>query len=308
MKKNLPIGLRTVKTALAVTLAVLLVRLYSDNNDSIFYAAMGAAVGMDITVTKSLRQGLTQLISVFCGTIMGFLSLQFFPTMPALVVGLGVLLLIIICNALKINFSISLSCIIFLSAALTSSPEDNLWMDAVLRMRNTTVGVLIALLVNVTIHPYNNKSRIIAMLRAHQRRIIHLLDAIVLRGDAPDLQPAVELLWQMDAELKLYHAQRLFHKNKDDEALLRGCRQLCGRMLQELEVISGMDCLGTLSGENAALLQALGLSLPEEDQPGNGTEQDTTVMNYHIGKLLAANRYMDELLSQEGRITPSPPA
>ena len=298
MKKNLPIGLRTVKTALAVTLAVLLVRLYSDNNDSIFYAAMGAAVGMDITVTKSLRQGLTQLISVFCGTIMGFLSLQFFPTMPALVVGLGVLLLIIICNALKINFSISLSCIIFLSAALTSSPEDNLWMDAVLRMRNTTVGVLIALLVNVTIHPYNNKSRIIAMLRAHQRRIIHLLDAIVLRGDAPDLQPAVELLWQMDAELKLYHAQRLFHKNKDDEALLRGCRQLCGRMLQELEVISGMDCLGTLSGENAALLQALGLSLPEEDQPGNGTEQDTTVMNYHIGKLLAANRYMDELLSQ----------
>lgn len=299
MKRDFHIGLRTIKTALSVTLAVLIVRLYTDNNNSVFYAAMGAAVGMDITVTKSLRQGLTQLVSVFCGTIMGFLSLQFFPTMPALVVGSGVLLLIIICNALKINFSISLSCIIFLSAALTSSPEDDLWMNALLRMRNTTVGVLIALLVNITIRPYNNRSRIISMLRETQRLIIHRLETIVLSGGDPDLQPAVGLLQQMDAELKLYHAQRLFHKNRDEEAIFRSCRQLCGRMLQELEIISGMDNLGCLSEENAARMRALGLTLSALGLPGGGgTPQDTAVMNYHIEKLLAANLHMDELLDR----------
>lgn len=299
MRKNLHLGLRTIKTALSVTLAVLIVRLYSDNTSSIFYAAMGASVGMDITVTRSLRQGLTQLVSVFCGTIAGFLSLYFFPAMPAWVVGAGVLLLILVCNALKISFSISLSCIVFLSAALTASPEDNLWLDALLRMRNTTVGVLIALLVNITIRPYNNKPRIISALRRNQTLIISLLESVVVHERYPELQPAVELLRQIDAELKLYHAQRLFHKKNNDEAVLQGCCQLCERMLQELEAICGMDSLGDLALENASQMQTLGLQLPEAGLSNRKcTRHDTIVMNYHIEKLLAAHQYMDELLEQ----------
>ncbi len=299
MKKTLPIGLRTIKTALSVTLAVLLVRMYSSNTDAIFYAAMGAAVGMDITVSGSVRQGITQLIGVICGTLMGVLSLWLFPEMPAFAVGAGVLLLILLSNALRINFSISLSCIIFLSAALTASPEDRLWYDAALRMCNTTVGILIALLINGAIRPYNNRTRIIQLLHRCQKRIIAALECAVLLEQNPTMEDISALLRQLDAELRLYHAQRLFRRKKQDEALLQGCRQLCERMLQELEVINGMDSRGDLLPEQAARMAALGLPAPVGGISGRRCDaQDTVVMNYHIDKLLTANQYLNELLTE----------
>lgn len=302
MKKTLPIGLRTVKTALAVTLAVLIVRLYSHNNDAIYYAAMGAAVGMDITVTGSLRQGLTQLVGVICGTLMGVLALWLFPEMPALAVGGGVLLLIVLCNVLKIGFGISLSCIIFLSATLTSTPEEHLWLDAALRIANTAVGILIALLINGLIHPYKNRMRIEQLLRQCQRQLLSALETMLVSGDRPDLDAACRLLQQTDAELKLYHAQRLFQRRKSEEALLRSHRQLCGRMLQELEAICGMDTLGDLSAEQALRLRSISLCVPESGISRQlCTAQDSIVMNYHLDKLLAANQLLDEQLAQSSQ-------
>lgn len=294
--KHLPLGLRTLKTGIAVTLAVLLVRLFATDPLSVFYAAFGALVAMDRTFSDSLMQGLTQLVGVVAGTLIGYLSVLLFPALtPAWLVGLGVILLILLCNCMKLSFTASLSCIIFLSACLT--PTDNVLRDSLLRIRDTSVGIAIALAVNAAIRPYNNKKRILALLRELQKSIPDYVSRIVVSEQFPDLRPAVDLLRRIDSELSLYHSQKFFHRKHDDEAWLRGCRQLAARALEELEAICGMDSLGDLAMENAEIMLELGMQIPEAGISGRKcSRHDTIVMNYHLEKLLLAHCYLNEMM------------
>ena len=297
--KRFPLGLRMLKTAAAITLSVFLVRLFANEPLSVFYAAFGALVAMEPTFSGSLMQGLTQLVGVAAGTVLGSVSLLLFPGLtPAWAVGLGVLLLLLLCNTLKLNFVSSFSCIIFLSACLT--PTDNILGDSLFRLRDTSVGIAIALAVNAAIRPYNNKKRILFLLRQVQAMIPNHVESIILSEHLPDVQPAVELLRRIDRELKLYHSQHFFHRRQDEEAPLRGCRQLAGRMVEELEAICGMDSLGDLCMENAEAMRELGMSIPEAGIAGRKcTRHDTIVMNYHLEKLLAAYRFLAELIQAE---------
>ena len=294
--KHISLGTRVVKTAVAVTLSVFLIRFFATDDLSVFYAGFGALIAMDTTFSNPLRQGLTQLIGVLAGTVMGYLSVLLFPSMtPAWMAGLGVLLLIVLCNALKLSFSASLSCIIFLSACLT--PTDDIVRDSLFRLRDSSLGIGIALVVNALIRPYNNKKRILALLGRLRAQIPGDIEQIVVKEQFPDLQESVAILRQLDRELNLYHSQHFFHRKHDDEALLRGCYQLAQRMLQEMEAICGMDCLGDLAMENAAVMQELGMELPEAGLPGRKcTRHDTIVMNYHLDKLLSAYQYLGELM------------
>ena len=295
--KHISLGTRVVKTAIAVSLSVFLIRFFTTDDLSVFYAGFGALIAMDTTFSNSLRQGLTQLIGVLAGTVMGYLSVLLFPSMtPAWMAGLGVLLLIFLCNALRLSFSASLACIIFLSACLT--PTADIVRDSLFRLRDSSLGIGIALAVNALIQPYNNKKRILALLGKLREQIPEHIEEIVVREQFPDLQEAVALLRRLDRELNLYHSQHFFHRKHDDEALLRGCYQLAQRMLQELEAICGMDSLGDLAMENAAVMQELGMELPEAGLSNRKcTRHDTIVMNYHLDKLLVAYQYLGEMMA-----------
>ena len=295
---HIPIGLRIVKTALAVTLSILLVRLFVDNSLTAFYAAFGAAIAMETTFTKSLKQGLTQLIGVLAGTLFGYVSVLLFPTItPAWIAGLGVMILLVLSQIFKLSFSASLSCIIFLAACLT--PTDNILRDSLFRLRDTSVGIGVALVINALIRPYNNKKRILSLLAQLRSLMPPLLHQIIVKECIPDLSDLVPLLRRLDREMELYHSQRFFHRTHDDEALLAGCKQLVERMVEELEAICGMDTPGDLAMENAARMQELGMDLPEAGISGRKcTRHDTIVMNYHLDKLLAAYRFLGELMEE----------
>lgn len=296
---HLPFGLRTLKTALSVTIALLIVRLYTDNNDAMFYAALGALVAMDTTLDRSIHQSITQLLSVLFGTVVGYIVLYVFhASIPAWIIGLGILILILLCNTLKFPYTITLSCIVFLSACMYSSHSTDLLRDAALRMANTAIGLAIALLVNIAIRPYNNKNRIFSLLHKLRKQIPQDLESIVVHERFPNVQPSVELLRRIERELSLYHAQRFFHRKNDEEALLAGCLQLAERMIQELEAICGMDTLGDLASDNTERLYTIGIRLPIGGiAERKCTRRDTIVMNYHLDKLLSAYEYLDELMN-----------
>lgn len=294
--KNLRPGLRMVKTAISVILSIVLVRQFAEEPLSVFYAAFGALISMETTFSKSIMQGLTQLIGVLAGTVVGYLSVFLFPEItPAWFIGIGVLLLLLLSNTFNLSFSASLSCIIFLSACLM--PTDNILRDSLLRLRDTSVGLGIALAVNALIRPYNNKKRILYLLRKLIRQVCADLEQMVVREQYPNLQECVDLLRRIDRENELYHSQRFFHRKNNCEALLDGCQQLAHRMVEELEAICGMDSPGDLATENAALMQQLGMELPEAGLSSRKcTRHDTIVMNYHLDKLLSAYQYLNELI------------
>lgn len=297
LRKYFPFGSRVLKTALSVTIAVLLSRLITDNTDAVFFAAFGAMLGIERSISAALRQGLTQVVSVVCGTVLGYGAALLFPnSTPAILVGVGILVVIVLCNRLKINYAIILSSLVFLSATLT--PSDDLLGDSILRVVFTAGGILIALLINIVIRPYSNKRRIVQLLRELQGKLLKQAEQIVVMERFPDLSKDLVLVRSLDQELILYHEQR-FLRRKNEEALLSGCNQLVQRMMQEVEAICGMDCLGDIALENRETLEKLGLTIPPERLlPRKCTRRDTIVMNYHLEKFLAGYRYLNELLDE----------
>ena len=292
---HLPFGPRTLKTALSVALSVLIARCFSPENDAMFYATLGGLVAMDTTFRRSLQQGITQFFGVVLGTTVGYFAHDFLPTIPFWSVGLGVLILILLCNWLKVSYSITLSCIVFLSAC--SYGSDNLLHDALGRIIYTALGLTVALVINITLHPYNNKNRILRLLSELQSKFPPLLESIIVRERFPETQPLIDLLRQIDNEIALYQSQRFFHRKHDAEALVCGCRQLGERMVAELEVICGMDTLGDLASDNAVKLESLGIPI-EDMTPRKCTRRDTIVMNYHLEKLLLAYEYLETFLKE----------
>lgn len=294
-KSRLSPGPRILKTALAVALSVLLARLLTQEPLSLFYAAFGALIAMETTVSRALRQGLTQLVGVACGTLLGYASVLLFPPpAPFWVIGLGVFLLLFLLNALRLNFSASLACVIFLSSCVI--PTENVVNDSARRLICTAIGLVTALVVNVCIRPYNNRRRILSLLEQIRRSVPEAVAAVVVRECIPDVQPLITLLRSLDRELELYHSQRFFRR-QDDEAILFGCCQLAQRMVQELEAVCGMDSLGELSAENTERLKALGV-VPPAAAPRRCDPNDTIVMNYHLEKLLAAYDFLGELMRE----------
>lgn len=292
-KLHLHIGLRTFKTALAVTIALLIAGAL-DSYSPIF-AGLGAIVAMARTLHDALREARTQFVGVILGGAIGFLLLLVSDAPSPLLTGLGVLAAISVCCLFKLYYAVSLSAIIVLSVCVSTAGSPMLAMAY--RLLDTSVGLAAGLAVNMLVKPYNNRRRVIALLEQAADSVPSYLDACVLQDLYPDLTEFETALRTLDAELEIYRRQhfRAREAHARDAVFLSGVCQLAWRIWQELSALCCMDVIGTPEPENLERLRSLGLQtdgLPERCC----SETVNVVTNYHLEKILDARAYLLELL------------
>lgn len=294
-RPHLHVGLRTIKTALAVTIALMLTELYGANGP--IFAGIGAILAITHTFRDSLREALTQFAGILVGGVIGVVLVLTFPHTPPWAIGLGIVACIVICNLLKITFVSTTACIIVLSACVGS--DGNLLQSMLFRLLNTSVGMSVGILVNMTIRPYNNRPKIMQLLWEITDSIPGHLDACVFHGRYSDLASYEMLLHRLNKELAIFSRQRPFRKADlaREAAFLSGCVQLATRMYQELGAIGCMDSFGIPSDGNLERLGKLDLEVPA-DFARNCSLQDSIVTNYHLEKLLDAREALLSLLQE----------
>ena len=106
------IGLRTIKTGIAVFLAVIVAKIA--HFEYPFFMGMTAIIAMDKTMSKSLIMGRNRVLGTLFGAIIGVL-LSYIDRGNALLCGIGIILLILICNRLKLQGSITIGGIVMLA-------------------------------------------------------------------------------------------------------------------------------------------------------------------------------------------------
>ena len=294
--RQIHIGLRAVKTALAVALALLITDLAGF--PSPIFAGIGAIVGMARTLQDSLREARTQFVGVILGGIIGLLLLLVDPTPAPWLAGLGVLAVIVLCCGFRVYYAVALSCIIVVSACV--STEENVFLELGYRLINTSIGLVVSLSLNILIKPYNNRPRILTLLRKMAGLVPGYLRTCAVEGLYFDLSEYEALLRQLGDECRIYE-QQFFHRresHRKDTAFLRGLSQLAERMIQELGTLSGMDSYGLPSPEVRERLRGLDITVPEElERKCSG--EDSAVMNYHISCVLDAREYLLALLEND---------
>ncbi|MBR3867525.1 MAG: hypothetical protein IKM54_07020 [Butyricicoccus sp.] len=292
-RAHVRVGLRTLKTALAVGLALYVVSLFGEIS---IFPALAAIAVMSPTFEDALRECKSQGVGILIGGVLGCTAVKLWPGCPIWFMGLGVVLILSFCAARHLEYAGALSCCIFLAACVGAS--ETVIMDTVQRLLHTATGLAVGLGVNTLILPYDNRPRILQLLRQACDEVPAELGECILNHHYPDMNECETLIARLHYELRIYSHQLLDGRNDRtaETAYLTGCVQLAERMVQELYAISCMDTIGAPTGENCARLAAIGM--PVSSAAADGQNADVVVANYHLGKLLDSRDYLMSMLDE----------
>ena len=286
-KSRFHLGLRTIKTAVAAVIALVLVGLYGANEANVFFAIMGAMVAMEPTFRESLEACLTQIIGVVFGAVMG-LVLFALRIPPLWALGIGIVLVIVLYNGLKIRFSPTLAC--FMVVTLCIEPGLEPVTYALERLWDTAIGLGVGMAINMLVFPSDNSRRIRTLVRNLEHGVVTFLEDL-FDGDQhfPDAKAMTKQIDELDRQLKIFSNQRLvlrLRRQKEQLAMFQVCEIKARELVARIEVLSRMETPGRLSEENRQALLDLGAKIAPVSADAPQQEKDI-VTNYHIRQILA---------------------
>lgn len=295
-KFNIHIGLRTIKTAAAVIIAMLLVDIYGTTTSKLIFAMLGAMAAVQPTFKESWESCLTQIVGVLFGAVLGVLLL-YLPIPRLAIAGIGVVLVITLYNALHIRFAPGLPCLIVV--ILCTTPDIHPFEYALGRIWDSAIGLGVGMLINMLIFPYDNSRRIRETVESLDREVIAFLEDM-FDGDEhlPDTEIMTAKVSDMANQLTIFSNQRLFLKRKKQTSeleMFRLCESKAKVLIARMEVLSRMDAPGTLSEENCRLLRESGANISQEGSAEITRERDV-VINYHVRQILKLRSELLEVL------------
>ena len=292
------IGLRTIKTAAAVVISMMIVDAYGATASKLIFAMLGAMAAVQPTFKDSLESCLTQIVGVFLGGLAGVLLVAL-PVNPLVAVGIGMVLVITFYNAFRIRFSPSLPC--FIVVMVCTTPEIQPMIYALGRIWDTAIGLGIGMLINTLIFPYDNSRRIHDAVESLDRELVVYLEDMFDGDDVlPDAEEMVKTIDDIAQQLQLFANQKLLLKLKRQKKELetfRICEDKARQLLAHMEVLRHMESPGRLSDENRRRLKACGAEIQDHRALNSVMEKDV-VTNYHVGQILNLRRELLDVLDK----------
>lgn len=294
------IGPRTVKTALAVIISMLIVDSYGASTSRLIFAMLGAMAALEPTFKESVEACLTQIVGVFFGAVAGNLLLAL-PVSHLVATGIGIVLIITLYNVLHIRFSPSLPCLILVTICTT--PDIQPLSYAAGRIWDTAIGLGVGLLINTLIFPYDNSKQIRSTVVSLDRELIHFLEDMFDGDDVlPDSEEMSRKIDIMAHQLKIFSNQRLLlrlNQQRRELASFQACQGKARELVAQMEVLSRMGCPGRLDDENRRRLKACGANIRDQRPLDSVLERDV-VTNYHVSQLLTLRRELLDSLGKSG--------
>lgn len=292
------LGLRTVKTAVAVVISLALAELFGRSDGKLIFAVLGVMAAVQPTFKESWESCLTQILGVILGAITGLL-LHLIPISPAITSGAGVLLVIVTYNSLGIRFSPGLACIIVVTICTDAGvhPTDY----ALDRIWDTAIGLVVGMVINTLVFPYDNSRRIRSAVHSLEKEVMLFLGDM-FDGDnkLPTADASAERIQQIARELEIFSNQRMPYRRQrhaQQLAAFRKCIDDGNQLLAHMKVLSHIGEPGHLNQENYLYLMDWGVEIPVPGEPVD------PVVNYHVAQILKLRQgLLDALATQDGRL------
>lgn len=166
MNPRYKIGMRTVKTVVAVGICLLVFQfLMPKSSINGIHAALAATICMKSSLQNTLRTGLDRAAGTVVGSVMGVLFLLLSALLPAPLISaigiFGVLLIIYLCNVLRLQASVIISIVVFLIILIGERDIPPVFYGLA-RLGETIFGIFIAYMVNRFLNLRHKKQPAIA--------------------------------------------------------------------------------------------------------------------------------------------------
>lgn len=165
------IGMRTYKTALAVFCCLFLVRFVGISGVSI--AAVSAIICMKETQSDTIKTGVVRIIGTIIGGIMAYIYLWIqykikssprlaeipfsLDWLPYITIPIFIIICIYLCNIFQIKEASTICSIVFIVVVLGYGDDTQkaLITHVILRVVGTLIGIVISMVINRFIAPYD---------------------------------------------------------------------------------------------------------------------------------------------------------
>lgn len=273
------VGMRTIKTGIAVALCVIAGKYLVQNP---MYAAVGCIVSVQDTVRGSVKLGLNRVKGTMLGGIIGYLCLLIDPGNPILA-GLGTVATIYGCTTLNINTGIVVSSVTFLSihlGVITSNPA----YYSIHRVVDTSVGVLIGVLVNYILARPDYVESTAMHLSKIEKMAKDSLHSKIVDGGKFNIAKFEKEITRLEGIYSKLLDELRYNRNQADLEIIEEEITLCKEMYFHMQSIELLERKLYLNEKNYKRIKKLyGL----EDLKWDLHEHESPVFNYHLGKIIA---------------------
>lgn len=298
--KRIHIGRRTLKSAIAVIVALMVVSMFGTTSASsrMVFAMLGAMSAMENTFKQSLEACMAQFIGMILGAIVAA-GLSFVPIHSMLTVGIGVVIIIVIYNVLGIYYSPNLPCLVVVMSCMNA--EVFPFEYALGRLWDTAIGLVIGMIINVLVLPYDNSLKIRQAIEYLEKEVIEFMEDM-FDGDKeyPDTEKMRETINDMAGQLGIYSKQWIpFHVKNDKKKLevFLKCESKSRELLAQMEVLSQMENPGRLDLDVRKRLENCGAQIRDSRKIIRYEEEDI-ITNYHVNKIMDLRQELIELIEE----------
>ena len=285
-RSRIYIGPRTLKTAVAVILSMLIVDYYGASSSKLIFAMLGAMAAVMPTFKESLESCLTQIVGVVFGALAGvFLIAMPIPSLVA--AGIGIILVITLYNTLRIHFSPSLPC--FIVVLICTTPDIQPIAYSLERIWDTAIGLFVGLLINTLILPYDNSRLIRKTVESLEHEVVLFLEDM-FDGDQhhPNAKEMSHQIQKLDSQLIIFSKQKLLmklRKQQEELELFRECERKAKLLVAHMEVLCHQDHIGKLNAKNHEELSDCGVDIVNPHPPRHQRDHEI-ITNYHVTQIL----------------------
>lgn len=272
------IGMRNIKTGIAAMICVLVGNLFLDNT---FYAVISCIISMQNTFKASLKAGINRISGTIVGGIIGFLFALISPGNPILC-GLGIMSSIYVCNLLGLRLGTNVACVTFSAIQLGVGTADPITYS-VFRVIDTSVGVVIGIIVNYFIARPNYTKDIINEFKEIEKNTINLIEEKLISNSRMD----ITLLYKKIAKLDAIHKRLVDELEYSKEDLnieeLEKTILICKEIYFHLQSIEFLEKKCYLTKDNYNELNKIYRKL---DLSWDLDESKSPVFNYHLSMII----------------------
>ena len=194
------IGMRTIKTALSVSICILISRVFPINNA--LYACIAAIITMGSSVSNSYKSGLNRIKGTIVGALVGLVMSLIAPG-NILLVGIGIVIIITICNYFKWDKSIATSCTVFCVIFISLNGRSPLEYS-IYRTLDTIIGIVVSLVVNYTIAPPKIHENVVISYKSLKDELFNLCKSAILNPIEFNLNEFKHYIDALESSIKMH--------------------------------------------------------------------------------------------------------
>ncbi|MGL4797614.1 MAG: FUSC family protein [Paraclostridium sp.] len=272
------IGMRNIKTGIAVMICVMMGNLFLDNT---FFAVIACVISMQNTVKASLKTGMNRISGTIVGGIIGFLFALISPGNPILC-GLGIMTTIYICNLLGLRLGTNVAYVTFASIQLgvgNSNPIEY----SIYRVIDTSVGVLIGIIVNYFVARPDYTKDILNEFREIEENTISLIEEKLISNVTIDITLFYKKISKLDSIHKRLVDELEYSKESINLEELEKTILICKEIYFHLQSIEFLEKRCYLTKDNYNELKKIYGHL---DLNWDLDESESPVFNYHLSMII----------------------